>query len=461
MSARVYFLGTLRLDAQRLTLSSGGGLLSPGPKAVATLLALIERAGEVVSKDEILERVWPDRVVEEGNVAQNVYVLRSLLRRHGMGSAIVTVARRGYRFAGPVRQSEERRTGRMRYAAAFAAAAMLSALTLASPSDFQRRAHEPPVHSGGLSAAGARFYALGRYYWNLRTRSALQRGIHYFKEVIVSDRRDARGYAALAESYALMGDYGYGPLSQRRWYAAARAEAAQALQMDRFSAEGHAAMGFASDVSGYRAKAAAEYRKAIALDPTLASAHLWYGTLLLRSGSLKKALTQLRLAAALDPVSVAASAWLSEAAYYSRRYDEAIALARQTLELSPQRPDVNVSMGLAFEASGRYRDAILAFDRYARSDPRDRGEAAALSAYALALAKRPAEAIAELRKARNTPGMAAPEDIAVALVAMGRRSEALRVLQAAGRKRLDPVLAFDARMDAVRGDPAFRAYVRT
>jgi DNA-binding winged helix-turn-helix (wHTH) protein len=62
------------------------------------LVALVERAGELVAKDELLERVWPDVVVEENNLQVQVSALRKAL---GAG-AITTIAGRGYRFTLPL-----------------------------------------------------------------------------------------------------------------------------------------------------------------------------------------------------------------------------------------------------------------------------------------------------------------------------------------------------------------------
>jgi DNA-binding winged helix-turn-helix (wHTH) protein/tetratricopeptide (TPR) repeat protein len=73
------------------------------PKAFETLAALLERPGEVLGKEEILERVWPDAFVEEAILTQNIYTLRKTLQEAGGARPYIeTIPRRGYRFAGPV-----------------------------------------------------------------------------------------------------------------------------------------------------------------------------------------------------------------------------------------------------------------------------------------------------------------------------------------------------------------------
>lgn len=72
------------------------------PKALDVLAALCERPGEVVTKDELMRRVWPDTFVEEANLTVHVSALRKALGRQADGRPwIETVSRRGYRYVGP------------------------------------------------------------------------------------------------------------------------------------------------------------------------------------------------------------------------------------------------------------------------------------------------------------------------------------------------------------------------
>lgn len=93
-----------RLEIANRTLFRGGAFLPLTPKMAETLLLLLERAGHVVTKEQLLERVWPDVVVEEGGIANNISALRKLFNTDfGEDGPIATVARRGYRFTAEVR----------------------------------------------------------------------------------------------------------------------------------------------------------------------------------------------------------------------------------------------------------------------------------------------------------------------------------------------------------------------
>lgn len=75
-------------------------------KAVEVLCALVESGGNVVSKDELLEKVWADSFVEEGVLPQNVYLLRKIFKENGLGDDLIqTVPRRGYRFIGKLEET--------------------------------------------------------------------------------------------------------------------------------------------------------------------------------------------------------------------------------------------------------------------------------------------------------------------------------------------------------------------
>ena len=100
---KTYGFDDFRIDVAHLMLYHGGNEIPMVPKAVETLLALIERRGKIVSKDELLEAVWPDTVVEESNLFLYLSVLRKTLGNQKSGTPYLeTLRRRGYRFNGTV-----------------------------------------------------------------------------------------------------------------------------------------------------------------------------------------------------------------------------------------------------------------------------------------------------------------------------------------------------------------------
>ncbi len=98
-----YTFGPFRLDPQERVLLRDGQPVPLAPKAVEILLLLVEKAGHLVDKDDLMKRVWPDTFVEEGNLTKNVFVLRRALGNGDAGQEYIeTVPKRGYRFVARV-----------------------------------------------------------------------------------------------------------------------------------------------------------------------------------------------------------------------------------------------------------------------------------------------------------------------------------------------------------------------
>jgi DNA-binding winged helix-turn-helix (wHTH) protein/alpha-beta hydrolase superfamily lysophospholipase len=98
-----YRFGPFYLDVRERRLSRGGEVIPLRLKVFDTLLVLVENAGRLVTKQELLDTVWPETTVEENNLNHNVSVLRKALGEKATGQQYIeTVPRVGYRFAAPV-----------------------------------------------------------------------------------------------------------------------------------------------------------------------------------------------------------------------------------------------------------------------------------------------------------------------------------------------------------------------
>jgi DNA-binding winged helix-turn-helix (wHTH) protein len=94
-----YKFGPFVLYTRELHLLRDGEVVSAAPKVLETLAILVERAGDVVSRSEIIARVWPNVFVEEGSLAQNIFQLRRLLDKEFPNQQVIaTLPKRGYTF---------------------------------------------------------------------------------------------------------------------------------------------------------------------------------------------------------------------------------------------------------------------------------------------------------------------------------------------------------------------------
>src|SRR5690349_16279979 len=110
MDGGVISFGPFRLLAGQRLLLEGDNPVRLGSRAFDILTALVERAGEVVEKQELISRAWPQAFVEDANLKIQVSALRRALG-DGQGSHryVVTVPGRGYNFVAPVRREERSR----------------------------------------------------------------------------------------------------------------------------------------------------------------------------------------------------------------------------------------------------------------------------------------------------------------------------------------------------------------
>jgi len=100
-----YEFGPFRLDPVKRRLLRDGEMIALTPKAFDTLFALVRQSGQTIEKDDLMQIVWPDAVVEENNLNQNISALRRSLGDSRQESQyIATISRLGYRFVAEVKK---------------------------------------------------------------------------------------------------------------------------------------------------------------------------------------------------------------------------------------------------------------------------------------------------------------------------------------------------------------------
>jgi DNA-binding winged helix-turn-helix (wHTH) protein len=134
--------GSFEPQPDKRRLLKDGATISLCPRAFDLLVALVDRAGHLVTKDELLNRVWPKTVVEEAALHVQVSALRRVLRV----DAITTVSGRGYQFTLPVTKGD---------GAANRASRLLTPSPMASSGGPERYHFSDPSSSSSTSYAWA------------------------------------------------------------------------------------------------------------------------------------------------------------------------------------------------------------------------------------------------------------------------------------------------------------------
>lgn len=138
LTKQIYEFGPFHLNLAEQILLREGKVVVLTPKALETLAVLVEHHGHLVGKDELIRRVWPDTIVEEGNLNNLIYLLRKALGDDfSEHKYIETVSKRGYRFLAEVRKVADQESAPDQAAAALAS----------SPSDERLVSPSLPVSS--------------------------------------------------------------------------------------------------------------------------------------------------------------------------------------------------------------------------------------------------------------------------------------------------------------------------
>jgi TolB-like protein len=211
------------------------------------------------------------------------------------------------------------------------------------------------VHSTSNVAAYNQ-YLLGRHRWNQRTGESLTEAVKLFHEAIEIDAEFDEAWAALAEAYVMIPEYGGGSIDE--YIPLAREAADTALNFNPDSARALTASGYIKTNYSYDwVGATSDFKRAIMLEPGYATAHQWYGEMLNQQRLTEEALEQLRLARIADPVSVVVRHVPGYVYLWSNRLDEAELHYMDALALGqPMRWTVH-NLDILYTLRGNYADA--------------------------------------------------------------------------------------------------------
>ena len=299
-----------RLDIANHSLWRNDELVAIPPKALETLILLIENDGEIVSREQLLETVWKDTFVEEGNINYTISLLRKTLSNKNL---IQTVPRRGYRFAGDIKEivpnervalteseipASEPTSGRWILVSIF----LVGVLFLTSFAYWWRTRPAPPVEDNPPSEA-LRAYTRGKMILSNRTVAHREeKAIDEFQKAITLDPTLALAYCGLAESFSSIATKTNFPESAD-YFAKAKTAGDRSLEIDPNLAEGYLIRGWLKrqadwDWSG----AETDLRQSIRLNSRNPLAHLRLAQLLSAIGRQDEALAEIKIAYEIDPI---------------------------------------------------------------------------------------------------------------------------------------------------------------
>lgn len=334
-----------RLDPRNYSLWRGAELVSIPPKAMETLVLLVENHGEVVSREQLMETVWRETFVEEGNINYTISLLRKTL---GGKNVIQTVPKRGYRFAAEVKIIEIEKNLLAQKATAtvkgkpwvLVSIIFISFLSLSSLAFYWRADRPkpyPPKESSVSEAMQA--YTRGRMILDKPTADKREeKAIDEFQRAVTLDPTFALAYAGLAEAFAstavrLSDETG------REYNAKAKTAAEKSLALDPNLAEGYSIRGWLKRNADWDWQGAEnDLRRALDLKPESALEHYRLAHTLAPTGNLNEAKAEIEKAYALDPVSELVSTARFAILEARGEYDEGLELARVYARENKENP---------------------------------------------------------------------------------------------------------------------------
>jgi DNA-binding winged helix-turn-helix (wHTH) protein/tetratricopeptide (TPR) repeat protein len=425
----VYEIGVFVLDVTERRLSGSGADIALPPKAFDLLVALVRRAGTLVSKRELLDVVWPGTSVEEGIISVHVSALRKILGTTDGGShGIETVPRTGYRFTGTAARRPPVRVG---------------VVSIFSPGILPAR------------AAVSEFIGTGRTHLLTASRAAVPKAIDAFRSAVELDPGYAAAHAGLALACCAQAELRL--VAPADAYTEARAASLRALAMDSSNADAQVALGtvlFLSDWNWTGARKSLE--RALQVDADHTEGWLLYGRLLDALGQMDQGLAAKQKALERNPsatvhLQIALSLW------HQRRYDEMIEWANRALAVDPHHLLAREFVAGAYLKKGEADRHIAETVAHAEAAGAPRWLIREMEdAYALG----GRAAVVQWVLRRNSP--MPPMQLALLHGEVGNLDEAFRQLSTALAAR-DPALvnlAVGPQWDHLRGDPRFADALR-
>ncbi len=300
-------------------------------------------------------------------------------------------------------------------------------------------------------------YLRGRYFWNLRDESSLEKASQYFQQAIDRVPGYAAAYSGLADTQSSLAYGNYRAPTDA--FSKARSAAEKALELDPMAAEPHASLGYVKLYYDWDAAGAErELRRAVELNANYANAHDWLGYLLTARRNFSAAAGEFRQALILDPLSVPLRTDAGFGLHYAGDQPGAERELRAALEMNPRFGLAHFWLGRVYGAEGRCDTALMELNA---SEPalRDWQPLMAAKGHFLGKCGQPAEAEAILARFADLAKTRYVTSYGVALVhaGLGQDEETLKALERAFAERSHWLvwLKLDPRFSMIRNDPRF------
>jgi len=353
--------GIFQLDTQSHELFRHGRALSLPPKAIDALEFLVAREGELITRQQLIDALWPDRVVEDQGLNQLIYLLRKALGEREEGEPwIMTVRKRGYRFNG---QAIRSRSGPVTPPPSASLAADSTSMdpTLRAHlmrSRFLWHQWRPPAWLEAISEARQALAlepdsAEARYWWGVSLITLAISGFRPPLDAFPKARQLLDEAIAIDPELDLVWE-GQGAIALfHDWDAGtARRHLARAVRNNPQSSSARNLFALATAASGDLMAAQDEIETAFKIDPLSAIVGTDLGVLHAMAGRHQQAADAFRAVLALHPLFAHARSYLSASLTSLGETEAALSEAERAVADSGREVELSHEMALAWVVAG-------------------------------------------------------------------------------------------------------------
>ena len=440
-----YRFGSFVLNSEPLTLEREGTLVPLPPRALEILLLLVEREGQIVSKEEIFRQIWPDTHVVESSLTKNISILRKAIDQPDAASVIENLAKRGYRFT-PVLHQPPQPKPRWRWA--WLLIPVIAATTLLY--------RTPPPPAPTMTEADKQIL-IGQHHYDRFDPVEIRKALQRFERAAALDPRSALAQAGIADSQLILTQFGQ--TDPRAAIPAARAAAARAMALDPKLPSAHISAGLIAATDLDWAKSRQLLNRALELDPQSAAAHRAFSLLHDFLGDFAASRRSAESSLALDPLSAWANFSAARNEYYDHQFPKALELFNELLDREPNFTLALYYRALTLAYLGRYSEAKRELRRTGLSQDLVATDEAWIDARAGN--PKPAQDLLATRLAQWRANEIPASSVTLLAIAAGQLPVAMESVSAFANQKSAELLNLrcDPRLDPIRGEPAFSAII--
>lgn len=406
------------LNCEERRVLKDGEYLELTPKTFDVLQLLVEKRGEIVTKDEILGKVWNGSLIEEGNLAVHVSKLRRLLGETKTERFIETVPGIGYRFVAPISKSK-------------------------------------PLEPTG-NRESRKYYLKGKYFFEKRTAEEIHKAVDCFRKSISLDPTNPLPYFETVECYRLLYSFDY--ISYKEFSAHVRPIVASVAKLEQYTDVVHIVYASVTLALDWKFEEAEQHLKtALEINPDSLIAHTRYSELLLLLGRFSEACEELEQISRIDHVSVVTYNRLGRLFYGMRQPEKAFFCLNEALELEPSHYETLTLLGGVLTELGDYPAAIATFNKVL--EIQNNSEILGMIGYISALDGERDKAIEVVEQLESQSKVASENAIKRARIylALGEKETVYELLDEAFHWHESDLMALkaDPRWASVREEPRF------